>query len=175
MNIVEIHKNLKNCFFSIVKITFSVLIILICLFRKKLFNIEMKWVNILLSILCFFTVVACVICIYISTYEIFKLFELNNSRCKDIRNAQKIPIEKVIQLLNNNDIIEIEIIYDEGVLSIGSSSDCKNGSNIFFDKKYFWGKCEFDTIEDFYNYLVQHVTDDYLYVISIDGIVMKNN
>ena len=169
MNIFSPQTSLKNYTYPVIKIIISVLIILICIFRKKLFNIETRWLNVLLSMICFIISIICIICIYISSYEIFNKFECSKQQSKDINNAQMINIEEIINLVKNNDIIKIKIIYKDELIHIGSSSNCKNGSNVFFDKMYYCGDHKFHSLNDFHKYVERYAINNLFLVVSKTG------
>ncbi len=138
--------------------------------RKQLFHIEATWLNALLSIISVLPVILCILCIYISAYEIFNMLELKGDQCNGTDKITEMSIDEVIRLVDANDIIEISIKHDNSVLLIGSSADCKNGSNVFFDKRFYCGDIEFKTLEEFSVHLTQYTTNDILYVVSVDGV-----
>jgi hypothetical protein len=81
--------------------------------------------------------------------------------------------EEIIRLADENDIIEIEIQTRDTVLKIGTSSDCKNGSSEFFDKRFFIGDKEFLNKEDFSAEISALSGGGEIAVVSIDGVSAK--
>ena len=172
MKLFESQTNTYNFIYPIVKIILSIVVIFVCIFRKQLINIEVKWLNVILSIASFVVVIIGVIIIYISLYEIFNMFEhKTNNKIQD-NECQQMHIDEIIKLVDDNDIIEIAIKSSNNVIRLGSSSDCKNGSNVFFDKKYYCGNKQYDSLSDFYDCVIQYATNDLLYVVSIDDICL---
>ncbi len=170
MNIFEPQTSLKNITYPVIKIAVAALLILACFFRKQLFHIEAAWLNTLLSIISVLMVILGILCIYISAYEIFNVFESKGNQYNDTDTITEMSVNEVIRLVDANDIIEISIKHNNSVLLIGSSSDCKNGSNVFFDKRFYCGDIEFKTLEEFSIHLTQYATDNIFYVISVDGV-----
>ena len=79
-------------------------------------------------------------------------------------------LERVINLVKENDIIEFEIKSTGGIIKVGSSSDCKVGDSVFFDKRFYIEENEYLTSEEFETEILRHTVDGKLYVISIDGV-----
>lgn len=174
MKIFEPQTSLKSVAYPVVKIVICLLLILLCISRNQLFNIELHWLNVLLSVLCFLVVLLSIFCICISAYEIFNFIEHRDNQCTNIDNAQPINIEEVIRIVNDNDIVQLKIVFHNSVLLIGSSSDCKNGSNVFFDKKYYIGDNEFNSLCEFQEHIQQYATNNSLSVISVDDIKLPH-
>lgn len=170
MNIFEPQTSLKNITYPVIKIAVAALLILACFFRKQLFHIESAWLNALLSIISVLLVILCILCIYISVYEIFNMFESKGDQYNNTDTITEMSIDEVIRLVDTNDIIEISIKHDSSILLIGSSADCKNGSNVFFDKRFYCGDIEFKALKEFSAYLTQYATNDILCVVSVDGV-----
>ena len=102
-----------------------------------------------------------------------KLFEaFSNRKAKKEKPVSVVPLdlERIVQLSKENDIMEFEIIANQDVIKIGSSSDCKYSSSVFFDKRYYIGKIEFLTAEEFEKELLPYTADGKINVITIDGI-----
>ena len=87
------------------------------------------------------------------------------------KDTYNIPIDKVISLSEENDIIEFMIIADDKKIKMGASSDYEY--NKFFDKRYYIGKQEYENIAEFRE-RVQEISDTgTLKVVSIDGVSPK--
>lgn len=119
----------------------------------------------------------CILCIYISAYELFQTHE-NRARRTTLTNSiigssKHYNISEIVFMAESNDIIEIQIVSQNKVVEIGASSDCKNGSSKFFDKFYHIGNDMFENIKDFKAALFPHAIDEQIIVISIDGASPK--
>ena len=82
-------------------------------------------------------------------------------------------MEYVISLVEKNDIVEIEIKTQGQVIRIGASSDCKQGSSVFFDKRFYIGEEEYETLDLFEKALSHYAANGELRVITIDGIKVE--
>ena len=79
-----------------------------------------------------------------------------------------VPVDKIVSLVKNNDIIAIKIVSGEKVVEIGASADCKRGSSMFFDKLYYIDDNEFPDIDDFVREVRKYSDAGMLKVFSID-------
>lgn len=84
------------------------------------------------------------------------------------------PLDNVISLVKQNDIIEIEIKAHNGLIKIGSSSQSNELSSKLFDKRYYIGKVEYTDIDGFCNEVQSLLSCDVVYVYAIDGIRTKH-
>ena len=168
----ELQTNLTNYTYPLTKIAVSILIILFSVFRKSLSVISSKPLNFFVTLFCFVAGLASILCIYISIPELFYVWK--NRKVKQDRvefiTTTPFDLERVINLVKENDIIEFEIKSTGGSIKVGSSSDCKVGDSLFFDKRFYIEKNEFLTAEEFEANLLQYGTDGKLNVIAIDGV-----
>ena len=148
------------------------MIVLFSVFRNQLFTISLKSLNILAATLCFAATVAAILCTYISIGELFYVWK--NKKVKQDRvefiTTTPFDLERVINLVKENDIIEFEIKSTGGIIKVGSSSDCKVGDSVFFDKRFYIEKNEYLTAEEFEANLLQYCADGKINVIAIDGV-----
>ena len=114
---------------------------------------------------------------YISVSEIILIHEKREKVKIDLNHALKyskeFSIEEILSLLVANDIIEIWIVSNNKIIEIGSSSDCREGSAQFFDKRYYVNDNEFTNIDQLRTEILPYFVDEKVKVISIDGISPK--
>ena len=102
--------------------------------------------------------------------KLFEAFSIRKAKKEKPVSVVPLDLERIVQLSKENDIMEFEIIANQDVIKIGASSDCKYSSSVFFDKRYYIGKTEFLTAEEFEKELFPYTTDGKINVITIDGI-----
>ena len=152
------------------KIIVSFALIVFVIFRDNLFVISSALINFAITFLCVAVTIFSILCIYISAFELYYVRE--NRRKPNLENllTKPFPLERVISLVKENDIIEFEIKTNDAVLKIGAGSDCKISDSVFFDKRFFIGKDEYSTSAEFEKELFQYCTNGTINVITIDGI-----
>ena len=114
------------------------LIILFSIFRNNFFVISSKPLNIIVAIFCFVATIASVLCIYIAVPELFyvrKNRKGSKNKSKDFATIP-FPFERIICLVQENDIVEFEIKSNDHVIKIGASSDNKFSSSVFLIKDF---------------------------------------
>ena len=163
----------------LIRIVICLIVIVVGIFRGKIFPIPSGVVDTIITILCIPISLITIFSIYISIFDIVELFE---TRQKSKKRSLIKPtdcvlkkLEDVMLLVEQNDIIEFEIRTDRGLILAGSSSDCKNSSSNFFDKKYYIEENEYETISDFREAMISFSKDGALAVYAIDGVKQKNN
>ena len=102
--------------------------------------------------------------------KIFEAFFIKKNKKEKSISVTPFDLERIVQLSKENDIMEFEIMVNQDVIKVGASSDCKFSSSVFFDKRYYIGKTEFLTAEEFEKELLPYTTDGKINVITIDGI-----
>ena len=168
----ELQTNLTNYTYPLTKTVVSILIILFSIFRKSLFVIPSKPLNFLVTLLCLVATLASILCIYIAIPELFYVWKNRKAKHKGVDFIATTPfdLERVINLVKENDIIEFEIKSTGGIIKVGSSSDCKLDDSVFFDKRFYIEKNEYLTAEEFEANLLQYGSDGKINVIAIDGV-----
>ena len=166
----ELQTNLTNYTYPLTKIAVSILIILFSIFRKSLFVISSKPLNFLVTLICFVATLASILCVYIAIPELFYVWKNKKAKRKGFYNTTPFDFERVINIVKENDIIEFEIKSTGGIIKVGSSSDCKSGDSVFFDKRFYIEQNEYLTAEEFETNLLQYGTDGKINVIAIDGV-----
>lgn len=166
-------EEIKSCTYPIVKIVVCFILYLILLKRNSFFSVSGRFGNFIITFLVLLITVAVVFCVYISAVEIFEL----HYRCKDAKtDATELTIkyyllDDIINLVEKNDIIEIEIKTNQEVVKVGCNSDNKMADNVFFDKIYYCGDAEYETIQEFREGMVVYSDHGKIMVHAIDGIV----
>lgn len=170
MKLFEVQTNSLSYVYPITKIILSAAIILICIFRRKLFNIPEGVIDGLASIISFALVLLCILILYISFGEIFHTYSNRQQRVSDLDDAVQVPVGEVVKIVKRDDIVELEVLTERGIVKVGSSSDNAYCESVFFAKKYYIGSHGFDSIEGFENELFSLSENGFLNVFSIDGL-----
>lgn len=174
MDIFHVNEDLKSYTYPIVKLLICILLIVLIICRGQIIHTDSVTVETIIGVLCTTVAILCIYCVYISVYEIFQIHE-NRSDISAISNyaiidSSTYTIDDVVNIVKANDIIEIQIIVNDRIDVIGSSSNCKVGSSKFFDKRYFIDENEFISVQDFKDSLLSYSDNGKLSVILIDGI-----
>ncbi len=165
---------MKSYIFPITKIILFICLLIVLFFRDKLFNIEhdvFPWL--------FYAIILTIIwCIYISIAELFLIHDKReNDKIKtsipDIMKCVTKSIEELVELVDNNDIVDIIIVCNDMTVNVGDSSEFNSHSGNFFDKCLYVGEKIYGSIKDFEVALKGLTKEDFLYVYSIDGIVVN--
>lgn len=156
----------------IIKIAVVIGLDCLCFFCKHLICTNSKAVSAILTVV---TMALCsigIFVVYISIAEI--AYAVKNRRPlpdtkKLLTKGKMYPIETIASIAEQNDIVDITILNDDTVTSIGASSDCKNSNSIFFDKQYYVADTVFNDFCEFRNALPALSTDGVsLCVLRID-------
>lgn len=177
MNLFACNMHLKSYTYPIVKILICIIVIIILINRNYIVYIEKTYLNIVVGLICAIVGMMCILCVYISFAEIICVSEKRGSTEISSRifaeKAKNISVDEVLSLVKNNDIIEIDIIFDNALIKMGTSSDCNYGSSKFFDKLYYIGSEEFIELDKFKLSLNKYSINDLITVLKIDGIFVK--
>lgn len=172
-NFFKVNTCIKSYTYPIIKIIIFFALILLLFFRKYYLNISNSLLDIIVGIVFGCIGLACFLCIYISIAEIVLLHE----RRKDvkavsmqIKKGDSLPLDKVISLINDNDIIEIRILSNNEIIKIGASSDCKMGRSGFYNKMFFINNEEYETLTSFKKAIIKYTVDSNLFVLTIDDL-----
>lgn len=155
----------------LLKISLYISIYLITFWRDRLFPFENEWCRIALGIVLGCLAIASIYGIYVAIYEIYCVYKNRNARPVSVPSQYK-QMEKadIFAMMKQNDIIEFEIVVGDKILKIGSSSDCKNSSCVFFDKRYYIDNVEYEQWTCFEDAWKNIDDNEFLNVISIDGL-----
>ena len=75
MKLFELQTKLTSYTYPLIKIAFSLLIILFSIFRDEFFTISIAVLNFMATLLCLIATLASILCIYISVGELFYVRE----------------------------------------------------------------------------------------------------
>ena len=172
MKIFEVNDEIKSYTYPILKILICAVIITIIYNRNKIFSITSILGNLIITALVFGLLLGCILCIYISVIEITELHDrrIDEKRNFEGLNTKKYSIDDILKLIEENDIIEIEIKTSQEIIKIGSSSVNNWSENIFYDKLYYCGDKEYESIEELKTAVIFYGDNEELQVVSIDGI-----
>ena len=177
LSFFRLNNTLQTYTFPIFKIVLCITIILSLVFRNHFIHIEhLSW-KIIVGVFCIIVCLACVLCIYISVAEIIVVHDHQSENPKFISPQSKdcrwLSVDKVVSLISQNDIIDIQILLKDSCIKIGASSDLKPGDSVFFDKHYYIGHREYENLEIFKAELLNYSADGQILVFQIDGVSPK--
>jgi len=172
MKIFDMQTDLISYKYPLLKIIVCLFMYPVLLFRNHIFHITNKWLNLAFTIVSVILVIGGVLCLYISVFEIFETYSnrKESKKGRRISPSKKLSIEEIVDIARRDDIVEIEIVCDGAIVKIGASSDAKPSKYVFFDKRYYIGVQEYDTIEAFQERMVDLQNNGYIDVLSIDGV-----
>ena len=165
----SIQPGLTSVTYPIVKMILALLVVVVAFVISMHSTMSATWVVFLIRLICVVLTLASVLRIYISIAELIVVSE-NKKDSSKAQLGKVFKMEQILSLVEKNDIVEIEIGTQGYVLSVGVSSDYKQGSSVFFDKRFYIGDCEYDTLEQFEKALLHYAANGELCVITIDGI-----
>ena len=112
------------------------------------------------------------ICSIIAFAEMILVYENKETEKKLKRKkAYDMPVDKIVSLAEENDIIEFMIAADDKKIKIGASSDYEY--NKFFDKRFYIEKQEYENIDEFREKVQEFSDNGTIKVVSIDGVSPK--
>ena len=114
--------------------------------------------------------------IYISIAELIYVRENLEMYKLDLQSKKAKPfaIDDILSLLINNDIVEIDAIYNDKLFKFGASSNCKQRDTKFYDKEYYVNDKSFKSIVSFQEELIKYSMDNKIYILAIDGNCLRN-
>ena len=177
LNLFRVDDAMSTYTYPLMKIVICIAIIPLLIFRDHFIHIEQLIGEIIFGVVCVELGIACILCIEISFAQLLVVHD-NRSKnkkltSKQIEEGEWIPIEKIVTLSRDNDIIEIKVVSKGVCINIGASSDNRPGDSIFFDKLYYIGNQEYDSLEVFMEELKKYSIDGQIPVVSIDGVPLK--
>lgn len=170
LKLFEMQEHLTSYARSITKIILSIFIVLVCIFRRKLFYISEGWLSVSIAIISLTLVIPSILILYISICELICTYSNRKHRAASVEDAVFVSVEDIVAIADRDWIVEIEILSQKGILKIGSSADNVYSEEKFFDKKFYVGACEFDSAEEFAEELTFISRDGSLPVLTIDGV-----
>lgn len=174
MHLFSIDESMNSYIYPVVKIVLCIVIILLLIFRGHFIQINQLLWDIIERVFCTALGSACILCIVISFAQLLVVHDNRSEKqaltSKQMEKVRRFPIEKIISLSRDNDIIEFKIVSKDMCLNIGASSDSKRGDSVFFDKLYYIGNREYDNLGSFMEELTKYSIDGQISVVSIDGV-----
>ena len=119
-------------------------------------------------------------CVKLAMCEDVDIEKLDLSMLTEIKRSEKGTVEiklldrtKVLEqlaaLAEENDIVELRLLHGSRTVTAGSSSDYTPQKG-FFDKRYYVGSKEMETIDDFRRALEPYAPGGTVTVLTIDGV-----
>ena len=110
-----------------------------------------------------------------STIFLLKGERYDKRKKENLRNVKfkEVSLEKTVEIICDNDIIEIEVYFDNHIIEIGASSECKYTSVKFENKKYYIMEFEYDTKELFVEKLNSMFPNGNIPIVRMDGLELK--
>ena len=172
MKIFKCDTSIKNYRYPIAKIVLSCLLIALLVMRGCFFSISSGFWKLATGILGAQIVVLSVLCIYISFAEMLLLYERREKKHfgKAISQSRVFSVSYILSLLEANDIVEILLACDNRIITVMASSDNRQGSAKFFDKRYHIGDSTFTEFADFKEAIIPYAIGGEFCVIEIDGV-----
>ncbi len=168
MRFLKCDSKQKSYLYSIIILVVCVVIILLLIG-----SLYVDFINkqVLFRILRTIIFVIAILSIYISFAEIIYVRENLEASKFDLqgKKTQPFDIDDIISLLKNNDIIEIEAMYNNSLFKFGSSSECKQRDAKFYDKEYYIDNKSFKDIDSLKKELVKYCKDKKIFILTIDG------
>ena len=121
----------------------------------------------------------CGVCIVVSIDHVFDIADNRKKKSQKIDDTKKIKSRKYtfdqfLKMMDENDILDVVIQKDGHKVSVRASSDLTPDSGEFFDKAFYIGKTEYQTLEQLADALSQLLgTQADVEVLSIDGLAPK--
>lgn len=173
-NPFKVNDNLTSYAYTLTKIFTCFTLWILAINRSRWIVISYKPLNIILKAVFIILSLLAVYVFYICVAELYSTWEnrdaKKHSKNYSIEKCKKLNKEQLLKYLNDNDIIEFEIIKDEGTTKIGTSSDSKHGSSVFFDKSYYISDKEFKEVEQFSKALDSYCSNGVFFVATMDGV-----
>lgn len=171
MKLFEHHTNQTTYKQPVIKVLVSISVMLACIFR---YDVQIKWLSFLISVFCVIITAVSILCIYNAIADMFYAY---SNRKKNQQKAgvisKKFNFEEIQRMLLTNNLIDINIVINGEIHSIGASAECERDSFIFFNKRYYFDNNDYKDFEDFISALYEHFPSGSVNVTSIDGIIQK--
>lgn len=171
MNWLKVNEHLSSYIYPVVKIISLIIIICLVFCGIRTCTVNSSSLNFIIRFFAVLVLILSVLGIYIAIGELIivsdkRAYQKNASM---ISTCVEYRIENILCMAEQNDIIEITIVYEGKKVLVGSSSELENGSSEFRNKLYFIAETEYKTIADFHHALLPYSKDGMLIVYSIDG------
>lgn len=159
---------------TLIRLTVCVLLCLIGAFRQEIFPFLED-----MPILDYLFIGIFILSLYFGIVSAIQLSVIAENRREpkaiDREKTQPYTPEQLLSLVSKNDIMDFEILSDEGViLHVGASSDYDKRNGKFFDKMFYIEKQEYRDIGAFCDALSRYAPDGFLRLYRIDGMDPKH-
>lgn len=119
--------------------------------------------------------------LYLLIISLCELTEVRDNKAKEsgevpvgaAQKAKNCRLDDVVALIKENDIIEIQILWQGKQIYIGSTACSEPRKKELFNKEYYIGKKTFQSIDDFINEIEMYTFDATITVYMIDGLPCK--
>lgn len=146
----------------------GILTIIIILLSTRNYYLDIREpFNTWIGILTLPIVLVCLIGIYVSISEVL-VGEFKKIAPNETAEPKVIPIKDIIKCVEENDIIEFVICFENKLIKCGASSD--STPTRIFDKRYYIEQKEYLEIEEFASALSQYGKNGVVEVITVDGL-----
>lgn len=121
----------------------------------------------------------CGVCIVVSIDHVFDIADNRKKKSQKVSDAKKVKsrkyaFDKFVRMMEENDILDVVILCNGHTVSVRASSDYTAEAGQFFDKCYYVGKTEYQTLDELADALSQLLgTQADVEVLSIDGLAPK--
>ena len=143
---------MRKNLFSILKLTVSIMILVLCFFRNQIFKPETEMGKNTLTVLTFVAIVVFGRLIFSSITELIDSCD-NPDKNKDERGVLKEwTKEELYVFLEKEDMIDMVVKYEDKTYKIGAEADVqypKYGKPYVAEKGYYIEEKEYDSIEEF--------------------------
>lgn len=171
MKIFKVQPNLTSYAYPLSKTAICLIIILLGIFRNQIIHSDSLWVNAIITTLGFTPFLLSILCLYISVGELFCVYSNKKHKKMNLEHQEYelVSAARIIALLQENDILEIVLLYKNEIIKIGTSSNCKNSDSHFFDKRYYVDSFEYETLAPVQEIIYERFPEDNIPVLEIDG------
>lgn len=169
----------NNCTYTsykypIIKLTAFLLIIVSALCISCCIHYSNWIIRVLVKIVAFAMVLFGFLGVYSSLGEMWDVYFNRKNAKHRTSNAKPFPIDTVLRIVKENDIIELEVYDQKRTITIGTSAMSTYTSKTFWDKRFYIEDQEYEKIEDFSQALLQLFPDGVVPVFTIDGLNPKH-
>lgn len=172
MKIFNADDSLTSYLGSFVKILICGTIIVILGNRNNIIQINNIILNLIVSLLCGVVGVLSIICLLMSCLELRETHR-NRVKIKALLDGKvsstEMMVDEVVNMSKWNNLIDFQIVVDDMIFGVGSRTDHKRGTNLFFNKRYYVDKKELKSIDEFRAILLTYAINEKLSVFSING------
>lgn len=121
----------------------------------------------------------CSICALVGIDHVLDIADNRKKKPQKVSDAKKVKSRKYafdefLKMMDENDILDVVILCNGRTVSVRASSDYTAEAGRFFDKCYYVGKTEYQTLDELADALVQLLGNNpAVEVTSIDGLTPK--